>query len=98
MLTHVVMWRLHAQDAAQRAERVSAVVAAFEALRGCTPGLIDLRVGGNSLATADAWDVALITVFESETALAGYNEDPRHLAIKAMVGPWRAARAVVDWG
>lgn len=97
MLTHVVMWRLHADSAAQRAERVAAMVAAFEALRGQVPGLLDLRVGGAPLDDAAAWDVALFTVFESDGALARYNDDPRHLAIKRMVGPWRKDRAVVDW-
>jgi len=97
MLTHVVMWRLQADDAAQRAERVAAMVSAFEALRGSVPGLLDLRVGANQADDSAAWDVALFTVFESDAALARYNDDPRHLAIKRMVGPWRRDRAVVDW-
>lgn len=97
MLTHVVMWRLHAQDAAQRTERVAAVVEAFEALRGTLPGLLELQVGANQASGDDVWDVALVTVFDSPQALEDYNNDPRHLEIKKLVKPWRRDRAVVDW-
>jgi hypothetical protein len=97
MLTHVVMWRLHADNAVQRAERIAAIVEAFEALRGHLPGLLDLRVGGNQADDENAWDLALVTVFESPAALARYDADPRHQAIKQMVRPWRSNRAVVDW-
>ena len=97
MITHTVMWRLRAEDETQRAQRVAAMVEAFEALRGQVPGLLELRVGGQPLDDADGWDIALFSVFESARALALYNEHPKHLAIKAMVKPWREHRAVVDW-
>jgi hypothetical protein len=67
-----------------------------EATRGRIPGLISLDIGPNLIDAADAWDVGAVMVFASRADLDAYQTHPEHLALKAIVGPLRSARAQCD--
>ncbi len=94
---HIVSSRLNGSSAAERAEQASLIIAAFEQTRSQVPGLLSLQAGTNIIAAPDAWDLAVVMVFESRTALDAYQTHPSHLAIKALVGPLRSARSQIDF-
>ena len=96
-IVHIVSWRLNGATPADRARQAERIVSAFQAGRADIPGLLRLDVGRNVVDAPDAWDVALCMVFASRADLDAYQRHPAHLAIKALVGPMRSARAQVDF-
>lgn len=94
---HIVMWRLNGVTNDERTEQADRIVQAFESLRGHVPGLLRMEVGVNVIDAVDAWDLALSMVFASVDDLKAYNAHPRHLEIKSLVAPLRAARCQVDF-
>jgi hypothetical protein len=96
-IVHIVSWRLNGTSAVERARQAERIVDAFRAGRADIPGLLRLEVGRNLIDAPDAWDVALCMVFASRADLDAYQRHPAHLAIKALVGPMRSARAQVDF-
>lgn len=96
-IVHVVSWRLNGSSAPARAKQARRIVAAFEAMRGRIDGLLRLEAGAGVIEAPDAWDVAVVMVFESRAALDAYQSHPDHLAIKALVGPMRRERGQIDF-
>lgn len=97
MLRRVVVWRLKAQDEQQKALDAGTIKRALESMRGKIPGLLNLQVGVNETAGADAGDVVMIVDFEDEQALAVYETHPVHEQVKPIVGPLRSERRVVEF-
>lgn len=94
---HLVLWQLNGANAEIKSTQAQEVVSAFQGLVGQVPGLLSLTVGANELKSDGAWDLGLSMKFESLQALEAYNQMPEHLAIKALMGPMRQARAMVDF-
>jgi len=97
MLRRVVLWRLKAQEAEQKALDASTIKRALESMRGKIPGLLNLQVGINGTEGADAADVVMIVDFENAEALAVYETHPVHEQVKPIVGPLRCERRVVEF-
>ena len=96
-IVHIVTWRLNGETVDERAEQAQRIVAAFQKTSSSIPGLLRMEIGTNAINAADAWDLALYMVFASREDLQAYQNHPEHLAIKALVGPMRLARAQVDF-
>lgn len=96
-IVHIVSWRLNGPTPAARAAQAEQIVQAFTALRHQIAGLLRLDAGPNVVEAPDAWDVAVVMVFESRNALTDYLSHPSHQAIKALVGPMRSARSQIDF-
>jgi heme-degrading monooxygenase HmoA len=96
-IVHIVTWRLNGATVDERAGQAQRIVAAFQKTSSAIPGLLRMEVGANAINAADAWDLALYMVFASREDLQAYQSHPEHLAIKALVGPMRLARAQVDF-
>lgn len=96
-IVHIVSWRLKGATRDERALQAQRIVAAFEAARHEVAGLVRLEAGPNLVEAQDAWDLAVVMVFESRAALEAYLAHPSHLAIKAMVAPLRSARGQIDF-
>lgn len=97
MLRRIVMWRLKAQDAEQKALDAGTIKRALESMRGKIPGLLNVQVGVNGSAGADAADVVMIVDFEDVQSLALYESHPVHEQVKPIVGPLRSERRVVEY-
>lgn len=97
MLRRVVLWRLKAQEAEQKALDAGTIKRALESMRGKIPGVLNLQVGLNEVPGADAADVVMIVDFENEAALAVYEKHPVHEQVKPIVGPLREERRVVEF-
>lgn len=96
-IAHIVTWRLNGTTAHIRAEQAQGIVQAFRATSSEIPGLLRMDIGANVVDASDAWDLALYMEFASRADLQAYQTHPSHLAIKALVGPMRSARAQVDF-
>lgn len=96
-IVHIVSWRLNGATREEKAQQARQILAAFEAARAEVPGLLRLEAGPNIIDAADAWDLAVVMVFESRAALDAYQAHPSHLAIKVLVGPMRSARGQIDF-
>lgn len=98
MLKHVVMWRLKDEaEGADRATNARRVKTALESLRGRIPGLVHLEVGIDVERSSAAFDVVLVSEFESAAALAAYQVHPDHVKVAELIGRVRSERAVVDY-
>ncbi len=98
MIRHIVVWRLKPEvrqgGSIQNLERIHAVLAA---LRAGVPGLQRLELGVNEAKSADAGDLVMISEFDSWEALRGYEGHELHDQLRALIGPMRIERRVVDY-
>jgi quinol monooxygenase YgiN len=95
MIKHVVVWKL--KDPSQRALHAAIVKDALEGLRGRIPGLLAIEVGVDIGYDGGADDLCLYAEFADRAALDVYQNDPLHVAAKAIVGEYVTGRRAVDW-
>ena len=98
MIKHIVFWRLAEEsDGHTKAENLARMKAAIEGMRETVPGIVDLEVGIDFERSAAAWDIALLSAFESREALDAYQAHPEHDKVRKLVGGVVSERAVVDY-
>jgi len=96
MVKHVILWKLK-EDVADVASVKAGIKAGLEGLKGVVPGLVDIIVRTEGLASSNA-DVMLDSTFESEAALKGYAVHPAHVAVaNANVRPFTQTRLCLDY-
>ena len=79
MVKHVILWQLKDELSAEEKAAVKAgIKEGLEALAGKIPGLTEIKVQTEGLASSNA-DVMLDSTFEDEAALKGYAVHPEHL-------------------
>ncbi len=95
MVKHIILWTLkeeHNNDEVKKGIKKS-----LEALYGVVPGLLEIKVQTERLASSNA-DVMLYSVFENEDALKGYAVHPAHVkAADEKVIPFTATRSCIDF-
>lgn len=94
---HIVMWTVRGDSAEERHANAIRLRAAFETLRGCIPGLLQLELGIDQSRADYACAVVLYTEFASQEALDAYAVHPEHLRVKGEVGDVRTSRHQVDY-
>ena len=96
MVKHVILWKL--KDGLDDPAAVKAAIkAGLEGLRGVVPGLLDIAVRTEGLASSNA-DLMLDSSFESEAALKGYAVHPAHVAVASgKVRPFVQTRLCLDY-
>jgi hypothetical protein len=97
MIRHIVMWRVRGDTAEERHACRLLVKRAFESLRGRIPGLRKLEVGLDSSAVAYAFDVVMLSDFDSPSALEAYASHPEHLRVRDELAGLRTERHQVDY-
>jgi hypothetical protein len=98
MIRHIVMWRLKSQlPHGDRSEVTARLERNLASLRASVPGLLQAWIGWNEADSADASDLVLHSEFRSWDALRGYESHPMHEELRAIIGPLRAERRVVDF-
>ena len=97
MIRHIVIWRLK-KEAKRfgKIENLERIQRNFEAMRTAMPGLLRLELGVNQAQAADPADLLLFSEFESWEALRGYETHPLHDELRALIGPLRSERRVLD--
>lgn len=75
MIKHVVLFRLHKGESAQKAEEV------LLGMKGNVPMLRGIEVGVDKLHSARSYDVMLSVLLDDMNALDEYQKDPYHVEI-----------------
>ena len=79
MIKHVILWTLKdSLSETEKAEVKKGIKEGLEGLNGKIPGLIDIKVNIECLASSNA-EVMLDSAFETAEALAGYAVHPEHV-------------------
>ncbi len=98
MVKHIILWQLKDElTAEEKIEVKKGIKEALEALVGQVPGLVEVKVQTEGLASSNA-DVMLYSVLESEEALKGYAVHPAHVAAaNGKVRPFTKTRLCLDF-
>lgn len=95
MVKHIILWTLKPEQ--NTPEIKQNMKRGLEGLVGVVPGLLEMQVEIQPLASANA-DVMLYSVLESEDALKGYFTHPAHVKVAdTLVRPYTATRACMDY-
>lgn len=96
MVKHVILWKLKDEIADKDAVKTG-IKAGLEGLKGVVPGLVEIKVNTQGLASSNA-DVMLDSTFESEAALKGYAVHPAHVEVaNTKVRPFTQTRMCLDY-
>ena len=96
MIKHILMFSLVASEAVA-AVAASKFKAAIEALPQKIDALDAVEVGVNAGPAEGNWNIVLTAVCASYDALAAYSAHPEHIACVAIIKPYIAQRACVDY-
>lgn len=98
MVKHVILWQLKDELSAEEKINVKKEIKeGLEGLAGKIPGLLEIKVQIDGLASSNA-DVMLDSSFTDEEALKGYAVHPDHVAVAdGKVRPYTKTRACLDY-
>ena len=98
MVKHIILWILKDEYSNEEKQKIKAdAKTTLEALKGKIPGLIDIKVYTNGLASSNAYFM-LDSSFESEEALKAYAVHPDHVYVAdTYVRPFTASRSCLDF-
>lgn len=98
MVKHVILWQLKDELSAEEKNNVKKEIKeGLEGLAGKIPGLLEIKVQIDGLASSNA-DVMLDSSFTDEEALKGYAVHPDHVAVAdGKVRPYTKTRACLDY-
>ena len=98
MVKHVILWTLKDELSASEKEDIKkGIKEGLEGLAGKIPGMIDIKVNINGLASSTV-DLMLDSTFESEEALKEYSVHPEHVAVAdSKVRPYTKLRSCLDF-
>ncbi len=82
---HVVVWKLKAEDEAQRLADSTRIVELLSGLIGVVPQLKSLEGGPNIAPLTRNWDVAIVAEFDSLDDMMAYQVHPRHEECAAVI-------------
>ena len=98
MVKHIILWQLKDELTAEEKQEVKkGIKEGLEGLAGKIPGLTEIKVQTEGLASSNA-DVMLDSTFEDEAALKGYATHPEHVAVAdGKVRPYTKTRLCLDF-
>ncbi len=98
MVKHIILWQLKDELSEDEKIKVKAdIKAGLEGLAGQIPGLINIKVQIEGLASSNA-DLMLDSSFEDEESLKGYAVHPAHVAVAdGKVRPFTKTRVCLDY-
>lgn len=98
MVKHIILWQLKDELSVEEKVAVKAgIKEGLEALAGKIPGLLEIKVQTEGLASSNA-DVMLDSSFEDEASLKGYAIHPEHVAVAdGKVRPYTKTRVCLDF-
>ena len=98
MVKHVILWTLKDElTAEEKLEVKQGIKEGLEGLKGVVPGIVEIKVNIDGLASSNA-DLMLDSTFESEEALKAYAVNPAHVAVAdGKVRPYTKLRSCLDY-
>lgn len=98
MINHVVLFKFKdLGDAKLNDDARQTVKEALESLKGKVPTLRHIEVGLHHEQSENAYDLCLISHFDSLSDLDAYQVHPEHQAVVAVVKKFAVGRAAVDF-
>ena len=97
MIKHIVMWTVKETADRSRKENIQILKDKLMVLPAVIKEIKDFEVGINSVKSAAAYDVVLISGFDSWDDLDIYRNHPEHIKVAEFIGSVRDSRAVVDY-
>ena len=98
MVKHLVMWKLrdHAEGA-DKAANAAKLKALLDDCRDLVPGIVEFEVALARPGLEATYDVVLYSVFDDKAALDAYQDHPKHVAVKPIIGAVRLERQCMDY-
>lgn len=98
MVKHVILWQLKDEFSNEEKEKIKCgIKEGLEGLQGKIPGLLEIYVQTDSLASSNA-DLMLDSTFENEEALKEYAVHPAHVEVAdTKVRPYTKSRSCLDF-
>ena len=98
MVKHIILWQLKDELTEEKKAAVKAgIKEGLEGLLGKVPGLTEIKVQTEGLASSNA-DVMLDSTLVDEEALKGYAVHPEHVAVAdGKVRPYTKTRVCLDF-
>lgn len=98
MVKHIILWKIKDEISPQEKENIKiGVKEGLEGLFGKVPGIVEIKVNIEGLASSNA-DVMLDSTFESEEALKVYATHPEHVKVADNnVRPFMEVRMCMDY-
>lgn len=98
MVKHIILWKLKDEFTQEEKQQIKAnIKQQLESLNGRIPGLLDLNVVTDGLASSNT-DLMLDSSFENEQALTVYANHPDHVHVaNTYVRPYTAIRSCLDF-
>ena len=98
MVKHIILWQLKDEFSQEEKVQIKAgIKEGLEGLAGKIPGLLEIRVQTEGLASSNA-EVMLDSSFVDEAALKGYAVHPEHVAVaNGKVRPFTKTRLCLDY-
>lgn len=97
MIRHIVLFKLAADDEAQRRDDAHGIAERLEALETQIAGIQSIRVDRDLGLVAGHWDVALVSEHDDNAALEAYQVHPAHKEVFGYISSVISDRAVVDY-
>jgi hypothetical protein len=98
MIKHIVMFKLKEwAEGCDRAANINLLKAKLEALPAQIKEIKFFEVGINFAEASVAYDMVLVSEFESKEALFSYQKHPEHVLVVNIVGKVCESRIVVDY-
>jgi hypothetical protein len=94
---HVVVWKLSAEDAEQKASDAAEIVRLIGGLEGVVPSIRSLSIGADVVSAGAFGDVALVADFDDEEGVEQYQVHPAHREASAFVRSVVSSRTSVDF-
>lgn len=96
MVKHIIIWTLK-DNIADKDSVKKGIKEGLEGLKGVVPGLTDIKVYIDGLASSNA-DLILDSTFEDEASLKGYAVHPEHVKVAdTKVRPFTSQRSCFDY-
>ena len=98
MVKHVIVWTLKEEYSDAEKENIKKnIKEGLEGLKGKVPGIVEIKVEINGLASSNT-DLMLDSTFENEEALKGYSIHPEHVKVaNEKVRPFTKIRSCFDF-
>lgn len=98
MVRHVIVWTLKDEYSDSEKEQIKAGIReGLEGLSGKIPGLVEIKVNTDKLASSSG-DVMLDSLFENGETLKNYSSNPLHVEVaNTKVRPYVKIRSSFDY-
>lgn len=98
MVKHLILWKLKDELTTEEKQKVKEEIkTGLEGLQGKIPGLVEIKVQIEGLASSNA-DLMLDSTFTDEDALKGYSVHPAHVEVAdTKVRPYTQIRLCLDF-